>query len=79
MLPDACHKTTKLDSQLCPVSVLSIFGKAGQPGFPVLRAQPLSPFFFALPPPLCNVNVKSRLPEAIPVQGTFYFRSNFLF
>jgi hypothetical protein len=53
------------------------FGKGGQPCFPVLRAQALSAFFLAFPAPLRNVNVKCSLPEAIAVQGTFHFGSNF--
>jgi hypothetical protein len=66
---------------LLPLQIFCTFtiaiGKGREPCFPVLRAQALSAFFFALPAPLRNVNPKCSLPEAIAVQGTFHFGSNF--
>ena len=61
-----------------PRLIDQILGKAGQPRFLVLRAQPLPATRLAFPAPLGNVNVNYRLPEAITVQGTFHFGSNFL-
>jgi hypothetical protein len=43
----------------------------------VYEAQPLPAFRLAFAAPLGHVNVNHRLPEAIAVQGTFYFGGNF--
>src|SRR5690349_7451883 len=55
-----------------------LYGQAtGKPCHLVLQAQSAPAFLFALPTPIRNVNVVSRLPEAIAVQGAFHFGGNF--